>query len=75
LRHRQSAPGLAGLGVASYADSAKDRDRRRHGRYGASVPVKAAPAAPRGAVSDAAANARAGHAASGRSPRGARLSQ
>ena len=35
--------------------------------------VKAAPAAPRGPVSDAAASARTGRAASGRSPRGARL--
>jgi len=34
---------------------------------------KAAPPAPRGAVSDAAASARAGRAASGRSPLGARL--
>lgn len=35
--------------------------------------IKAAPPAPRGAVSDAAASARAGRAASGRSPRGALL--
>lgn len=35
--------------------------------------IKAAPAAPRGAVFFAAASARAGRAASGRSPHGARL--
>ena len=47
---------------------------READRFRASIPGQGgALRAPRGAVSDAAASARAGRAASGRSPRGARL--